>query len=341
MATVPRIESYASIASIEYALPTRIRTNADIAEEFPDWDIERISAKTGILNRHIAGPGEAVSDLAVDAARRVFAVEGIDRSRTDYLILCTQTPDYFLPTTACLVQERVGLPKSCGAVDINQGCSGYVYGLGLATALIQSGQARQVLLITADTYSRHLRAQDKAVHMIFGDGAAATLLVADRVPRIRHFVYGTDGSGAEKLIVRGGAGREMAGGGNIEPAADAGLTMDGPEIFAFSLDVVPKLINQVLAEAGIGLESVDFLVLHQANRFMLDALARRVDCPEHKLLRAYTDFGNTVSSTIPIALAEARNNGRLRPGMRILLVGFGVGLSWAGCLLDWNSNEEA
>lgn len=329
---------HAAIAAIDYALPARRLTNAEIARRFPEWGVDKISAKTGIETRHLAAPGETAADLAVAAAERLLARPGLNRHAVDYLIFCTQTPDYFLPASACLIQHRLGLSTACGAIDINQGCSGFVYGLGLAQALITSGQARQVLLITAETYSRHMLPEDKTVQTIFGDAAAATLLVAQSRPSLSHFVYGTDGSGAGSLIVRGGAGRALAGGEAVVAAPHDALWMDGPEVFAFTLRAVPGLVAGILAEAGgMTFADIDLLVMHQANRFMLDALAQRLKCPEEKLLRCYAEMGNTVSSTIPIALAEAQRSGRLKPGMRLLLAGFGVGYSWAGCLVDWVS----
>ena len=227
----------AAIRDIAYHLPSRELTNAELAREFPDWGVEKIAKKTGIASRRIAADGECSSDLAAEAARALFARGACRPEDVDFLLLCTQSPDYFLPTTACLLQDRLGIPTSAGALDFNLGCSGYVYGLGLAKGLIETGQARRVLLITAETYSKFLDPADKGVRTIFGDGAAATLVAADDddEPAIGPFVYGTDGRGAEKLIVRAGGMRRPRGG----DAADF-LVMDGPEIFAFTIAAVPR-----------------------------------------------------------------------------------------------------
>ena len=202
----------AAIAAIEYYLPERTISTQDLATEFPEWSAEKIDAKTGICERHIAAAGECASDMAVAAARKLFDSGACRPGEIDYLLLCTQSPDYFLPTTACLVQNRLGIPTASGAMDFNLGCSGYVYGLGLAQGLIASGQASRILLLTAETYSKFLNARDRSVRTIFGDAAAATLVSAvdEPTPRIGPFVYGTDGSGGPNLIVPTGGGAPSA-----------------------------------------------------------------------------------------------------------------------------------
>ena len=198
-----------AIEAIEFYLPEAVLSTDQLATEFPEWSAEKIDAKTGILERHIAAPDECASDLAVKAAEKVFKSGVCSPDSIDYLLLCTQSPDYFLPTTACLLQDRLGLRTSSGAVDFNLGCSGYVYGLGLAQGLIASGQAARVLLITAETYSKYIHHKDKSVRTIFGDAAAATVIGATHSaePLFGPFVYGTDGRGAHNLIVKTGAAR--------------------------------------------------------------------------------------------------------------------------------------
>jgi 3-oxoacyl-[acyl-carrier-protein] synthase-3 len=329
----------AAIRDVASYLPPGSLTNADLAREFPDWGVEKIARKTGIASRRIAAEGECSSDLAVAAGRALFARGACRPEDVDFLLLCTQSPDYALPTTACLVQDRLGLPTTAGALDFNLGCSGYVYGLGLAKGLVETGQARHVLLITAETYSKFLAPDDKTVRTIFGDAAAATLVSAsdeddDRAaPAIGPFVYGTDGRGAEKLIVRAGGMRQ--------PARDGGagdfLFMDGPEIFAFTIAAVPALVRQMLATAHLEPADVDLFVFHQANRYMLDHLRDACDIPPEKFPLCLEDTGNTVSATIPIALERAREAGALRPGMRVMLVGFGVGYSWGATMVRWTA----
>ena len=188
----------AEIKSVAYALPDSILDNQALEALFPEWPAASIEQKIGIVKRHVVGAGQCASDLAVAAARKLFDSSDLKPEAVDYILLCTQSPDYLLPTTACLIQQRLGVPVSCGALDINLGCSGYIYGLGLAKGLIETGQARNVLLLMAETYSRYLEAGDKNVRTVFGDGAAATWVAgaeADQ-PRIGPFVYGTDGTGA-------------------------------------------------------------------------------------------------------------------------------------------------
>lgn len=337
----------AVIAAIEYQLPVAELSNGDLSAAFPEWPVEKIEQKTGIHNRHIAAPGECSSDLAVAAANRLFDSGACSPAGIDYLLLCTQSPDYFLPTTACLVQHRLGIPITAGALDFNLGCSGFVYGLGLARGLIETGQASNVLLLTAETYSKFMDARDKSVRTIFGDAAAATLVTAAAdlaEPSIGPFVYGTDGSGAPNLIVAAGGMRHPPTAGRPPDITDSSgnvrtgdhLFMDGAEIFNFTLRTIPHAVAELLARAGKTLEDVDLFVFHQANQYMLDYLRKRLKIPPEKFFIFLRDCGNTVSSTIPIALKAASRGGALRTGDLVMLVGFGVGYSWGATLVRWH-----
>ncbi|HEX5070024.1 MAG TPA: ketoacyl-ACP synthase III [Vicinamibacterales bacterium] len=324
----------AAITAIDYYLPAGEVSNQDLSREFPDWSVKKIADKTGIDIRHVSAAGECSSDLAAAAAERLFA-SGIDRSSIDYVLFCTQTPDYFLPTTACLLQARLGIPTSAGAVDFNLGCSGYIYGLGFAKGLIETGQARKVLLLTGETYSKLLATDDRSVRTVFGDAGSATLVEAasSATNALGPFVYGSDGAGARNLIVEHGAFRK--------PMSEAGapakptLAMDGAEIFAFTLNTIPAAVDALLGRADLSPDAVDLYVFHQANRHMLDHLRRKCAIPEGKFLLHMADCGNTVSATIPIALCEAARAGRLKPGAIAVLVGFGVGYSWGATVCRW------
>jgi 3-oxoacyl-[acyl-carrier-protein] synthase-3 len=320
----------AVISAIAFHLPAEVLTNARLALDFPEWPADKIEAKTGILQRHIAGPAECSSDLAYNAARNLFAAGHCRPEEVDFVILCTQTPDFALPTTACMLQHRLGIPTTAGAFDFNLGCSGYVYGLSLCKGLVETGQARKVLLLTAETYSKLLDTQDKGARTIFGDGAAATLVTADNgTPlAIGPFVFGTDGRGATNLICAAGGFREK----NVSLGK---LSMNGPEIFNFTLKAVPETVNKLLHIAGLQLAEVDLFVFHQANQYMLEHLRRKLGVAEDRFFVSLADSGNTVSSTIPIALCRALEQKRLKPGMRIMLMGFGVGYSWAGAMIRW------
>ncbi|WP_375400976.1 3-oxoacyl-ACP synthase III family protein [uncultured Amnibacterium sp.] len=332
----------AAITAIGVHLPDRVLTNDDLTREFPEWTIEKIAGKTGIDSRHIAGDDEYTSDLAIGAVRALEQQHGVDLSTIDHLIVCTQTPDHLMPGVSSIVHGAAGLPSSCGTVDLALGCSGFVHGLGLASALLDAGQAARVLLVTADTYSRLLNPADRGVRTIFGDAATATLLEPAAQGRGAHaFVYGSEGAGAGALCVpRGGlrsGGLPMAAApeqrGLRESRFD--LYMDGPAVFDFTLRVVPPAVEQVLIKAQVERGAIDTWVFHQANRFMLGHLRRKLGIPEDRFLIDLADVGNTVSSTIPIVLARALGRGELTSGSRSMLLGFGVGLAWAGAVMAW------
>ncbi|RMO18839.1 3-oxoacyl-ACP synthase [Pseudomonas cichorii] len=336
--------TYARIAHIEYELPVQSLDNEALARDFPEWDVDKIFQKTGINQRHIVDESETASDLAFRACEKLFASTDIQRSDIDALVYCTQSPDYLLPATACILQHRLQLPTTCAAFDFNQGCSGYIYGLGIAKGLIESGQCRNVLLVTAETYSRYIHPKDKSVRTLFGDAAAVTLLSASTDgPFLERFRYGSDGSGADNLIVPvGGARRPSAKNPQLEAygddsgnvRTDADLYMNGPAIFEFSMTRVPQLFASLFDEE-VGVPDIDLFVFHQANQFMLDALRRRLKLPAEKFAMAFQHCGNTVSCTIPIALKESMNKGVLKPGDLVAAVGFGVGYSWGACLIRW------
>lgn len=313
---------YAKIKEIEYALPDNIQDNEFLVHEMElEWTAEDIFNKTGINARYITGEEQRASDLAFLAAKKLLANNTDLREKVDYVIFCSQSPDYALPATACLLQTRLGLSKKCAAIDINQGCSGFIYGLSLAKGIIESGQAQNVLLLNAETYSKYLDKMDKTTRTIFGDGAAATWLTAEEGDRpfIEGFVFGTDGKGANNLIVKKGEA----------------LFMDGPEIFQFTLQVVPKTVKVILQKTGKTLEEIDCYVFHQANAFILEHLRKKLKITDNKFIIDMEDTGNTVSVSIPLAISRAQSKGEIKPGDRIMTVGFGVGYSWGGCLVNF------
>lgn len=330
--------NFASIKAIAFHLPERILGNDELEEEYDSFPASQIYEKTGIRERRIAKREECASDLAFEAAETLLSENSIDRNSIDTLIFCTQTPDYFLPTSACILQDRLKLNTSVAAMDINLGCSGYVYSLGIAKGLIETGQAKVVLLLTADTYSKLLHWEDRNVRSIFGDAGAATLIVGREsdVPYLGPFVYGTDGEGACNLIVESGGFRKPGREETDLPRLD----MNGPQIFHFTLKAVPRLVDQILDKAEISLSDVDLFVFHQANRFMLEHLREKIGIPEERFLIAMDLHGNTVSASIPIALRSAMESGRLKHGMKLMLVGFGVGYSWGATIVEWNDSAE-
>ncbi|TWU60400.1 3-oxoacyl-[acyl-carrier-protein] synthase 3 [Rubripirellula tenax] len=325
---------YAQIGKIAVHFPQRIETNAMLADQYPRWDIPLIEEKTGIRQRHIAQPDETASDLAVAAAEKLFASGAIDRKNVDFVLLCTQTPDYPLPTTSCLVQDRLGLPTRCGALDFNLGCSGFVYGLAMADGLIQSRAAKNILLLTAETYSKYIDEDDRSLRTIFGDAAAATLITAGDQRSLWGFQFGSDGSGGDMLMVGDGGARSETGA--IKPRHrkrwNSRLYMDGPSLINFTVDAIPRLVDEILADNGLTDADIHKYLMHQATWKMLDQLRSRMNVSDTRLPIDMAEIGNTVSSTLPILIDRLRSRGELGEGETNMLVGFGVGLSWAGCL---------
>ena len=325
---------YAQIGPIVIHLPERVETNKMLQEQFPRWDLTLIEEKTGIQQRHIAAPDETASDLAVKAAEKLFETEGVSPDSIDFLLLCTQTPDYVLPTTACLIQDRLGLKTSCGALDFNLGCSGYVYGLALADGLIQSGAANNILLITAETYSKYIDADDRSLRTIFGDGASVTLVQASDKQSLRGFQFGSDGSGGDMLLVADGGQR--AADQAIKPRHrkrwKSRLYMDGPSLINFTVEAIPRLVDEILTANQLTRAEIDKYLMHQATWKMLEQLRTRMNLEPDRLPIDLADIGNTVSCTLPILLHRLRQRDELDPNAMNMLIGFGVGLSWAGCL---------
>jgi len=321
----------AVIRDVAYHLPEEILTNARLSASFPEWTAEEIESKLGIVERRIARKDETSADLALRAAEALFSSGRHSKESVDFLLFCTQTADYLLPTSACLIQSRLGLRNNIGAIDFNLGCSGYVYGLGLAKGLVETGQAENVLFLTGETYSKLMRPDDKSTRTLFGDAGSATLVARAEKDRgsIGPFVYGTDGSGWSDLIVRSGGARSPG-----EPLGDGlGLCMDGPKIFNFGIREVAHSLAHLLEKARLTIEQVDLFVFHQANKYMLDFLQRKCGLPKDKFYIHFAHSGNTVSGTIPIALYHALSEKRIMPGNVVVLVGFGVGLSWGGCVV--------
>ena len=329
---------------ISYYLPEDKLTNEALETVYanPSWTASKIYRKTGIKSRHIAG-NELVSDMAVKAAQNLFSEYEVLPQDVDFILLCTQSPDYFLPTTACIVQERLGIPTSAGAMDYNLGCSGYIYGLAVTKGLLCTGVAKNVLLITSETYTKHIHPLDRSTRTVFGDGAAATFLTKNNVSCIGEFVLGTDGKGAPNLIIPAGGmakpktaetsiGKEDQS-GNIR--SEENLYMNGPAIYAFTLRTVPDLISETLVRNDLTMEQIDYVVLHQANKLVLTSLRDKLDIPDEKFCIDVEELGNTVSSTIPIAIkrAMARVPEKFKPGSKILIAGFGVGYSWGGTVM--------
>ncbi len=319
------------ICALEYYLPHKILTNAELEKEFPDWSAEKIEAKVGIKQRHVASNEESVLEMAVACSEKVLS--SYDRDKIDFVLLCTQSPDYFLPTTSCILQDRLQLKKGIGALDYNLGCSGFVYGLALSKGLLQAGLASSVLLVMSETYTKHIDEQDKANRSIFGDAAAAAIIEIDSERSEMFFEFGTDGSGAENLMVKRGAFNSCS---PVNPehvfSADK-LYMNGPEIFNFTIQNIPLLVSNTLQKNQMDIKEIDYFIFHQANAFMLNYLQRKIKIPKEKFYIGLESIGNTVSATIPIAIKDAKSSGKIKSGDKVLLAGFGVGYSMAATIL--------
>lgn len=329
----------AFIKDIAYYLPERVVTNQELIKDFPEWSVEKVASKVGIKERHLVVDGETATDLAIKAAEQLFILGKVKKEDVDFILFCTQSPDYVLPTSACLIQNRLKLSSNVGALDFNLGCSGFVYGLSLAKGLICGGIARNVLLLTAETYSLHIHPKDKGNRTIFGDAATATLISTEGIGEIGDFSLGTDGSGASNLIVKTGAFRnpqrknDLFFDENKSPISSDYLYMNGTEIFNFTLEAVPLLVRDVLLKNNITQSDIGLYVFHQANKYMINVLRKKLKIEEERFFIYLEKVGNTVSSTIPIALFQAQKENKLNG--HVLLAGFGVGYSWGGVVLNF------
>lgn len=320
----------AFIKALSYYLPERVLTNEELSQELNDPKIDSLSKQAGVIVRHIISPEQTSSDLAVSAAKKLFDENGIDPADIGFVLFCSQSSDYLIPSSSCIIQNKLGIPDTAGAVTIDSGCSGFVYGLAVANGLIESGVTENVLFLTADTSSKWMSADDKN-RMLFGDAAAATLIAKDGIAEIGKFVLGTDGSGYDKLIIKNGASRNKARDGS---AGDF-VYMDGEAIFNFTIERVPPLVAQVLSRNGMSQELVDYYVFHQPNKFLLTMLRKLCGIPKDKFFIDLEETGNTTSSSVPVGLARSIAAGAVHQGMNVMVTGFGVGLSWAGTVLKF------
>lgn len=328
---------------ISYYLPKKHLNNDELSKIYEGWTSDKIFKKTGIKSRHISDDNEFCSDMAVRAAENLFKEYDINKKDIEFLVLATQSPDYALPTTACIVQNKLKLEKTVGALDINLGCSAFVYGLSIAKAMVSSGIVDNVLLITSEMYTKRIHPMDKSVRTIFGDGAAAVLIEKKDALNIGNFEFGTDGSGYDKLIIPASGIKELSydnadkeqidSSKNVRTAKN--IFMDGSAIFNFTIDTVPECIENVLEKNNMEKSDIDMFVFHQANKFMLDHLRKILDIPKEKYIVDIETTGNLVSASIPIALKNAELAGKIKKGDKVLIVGYGVGLSWGAVVIKY------
>jgi 3-oxoacyl-[acyl-carrier-protein] synthase-3 len=330
-----------AVRDIAYVLPECVLTNEALGEQYPEWDMARVAARSGVQSRAVAAPGETALDLSARACQKLFAARPGLRERVDALIVCTQTPDYVMPPNSCLLHDQLKLGEHVAAFDFNLACSGYVYGLAIARGLIVSGAATEVLLVTADTYSKLIHPQDRSARVLFGDGAAASWITStDASEGIVDIALGTAGEKHGCFIVPAGGFRQPKSSETSQPIADESnnvrtlehIHMDGMGILNFVVSRVPQQVNSLLERNGWRIDDVDLFVFHQASKMALDSLGRLLRIPATKMANNLAQVGNTVSASIPIAWQQAREAERSPAGSKVLLCGFGVGLSWGTAL---------
>jgi 3-oxoacyl-[acyl-carrier-protein] synthase-3 len=314
---------YSRIAGTGSYLPPRIMTNDDFAARLDTSDAW-IRERTGIVQRHIADESQASSDLAVEASRSALRAAGIDAADVDLIIVATSTPDYVFPSTACLLQAKLGV-KGCAAFDVQAVCSGFVYGLATADSFIRSGQYKKALVVGAEVFSRILDWNDRGTCVLFGDGAGAVVLAADAKPGVHASVLRADGSQVGLLSVPGNVSRGKIVGSPF-------LQMNGQGVFKLAVKVLEEVARETVAASGMAMEDVDWLIPHQANVRILEATARRLDLPLEKLVVTVDHHGNTSAASVPLALDEFVRAGRIRKGHRVLMQGVGGGFTWGASL---------
>ncbi len=331
----------ATIRLIEYYLPEQLVTNADLRGKFPDWDFEKIEKKTGVHQRHIAASGETAFDLSIKACEKLF--EQFDKNTIDGIIYCTQSPDYIMPSNSFLLQKHFGLSEKAFAFDFNHACTGYIYGLMMAQSFIKSGMAKQLLLVNADTYSKYINPQDRSTRVLFGDGAAASIVEGtDENSGVMDMEIGTYGNGYDKFMIpAGGARLPKSNDTAIEIKDEAGnirsqddIKMEGFAVWSFINSKVPGQVKTLLERNKLGMDDISLVIFHQASLMTIDSLAKILRLPAEKVFMNIKHIGNTVSASIPIALKDAIDTGRIAKGQKIILCGFGVGLSYGTVLLQ-------
>ncbi len=331
----------ARFAGVGAYVPERVLVNADL-ERLVDTTDEWIVARTGIRERRLAAPEEAASDLAAAAGRDVLARAGVAAEDVDIVIVTTATPDHLFPSTSALVCERLGAVNA-GSFDLGAGCTGFIYGLAQACALVESGLARTVLVLGGEALSRLVDWTDRTTCVLFGDGGGGALVVAgdeETTGGFLGFELGTDGTGAQLLCVPGGGSRRPSAAEDYR-REEAFIQMNGREVFKFASRVMVDSVGRLLERLEIGVDEIDLLVPHQANIRIIEHAVKRIGIDGGRVFNNLERFGNTSSASIPIALAEAEQVGRLRPGDLVLMVAFGAGLSWGATAVRYEPEDTA
>ncbi len=320
------------IASIGYYVPEHVLDN-DYIKKATGADGSFLEKKIGITARRVAAPEELTSDMAYKSASRLIKENEIDKNSIDLVLICTQNPDYRLPTTACILQSKLGLKKSCLAFDVNLGCSGFVYSVVIAGSLLINGMIQNALVTMSEQYSKIIDYKDRNTASIFGDAAASALITSCSDDYgVIDASFGTDGTGAKSLILpNSGVAKDSN--------QDGYLIMDGRAIFNFAVRVIPESVQHILDRNGLKIEDIKFFVFHQANQYILKEIGRRLSIRSSQLVIDMKEYGNTVSASIPIALKNVMDKKLLTAGDLVILCGFGVGLSWGTILYKFGQEE--
>jgi 3-oxoacyl-[acyl-carrier-protein] synthase III len=329
---------YAHIVGWGKYTPPNILTNADLAKTVDTTD-EWIRERTGIQQRHIASSKETTAMMGLHAAREAIEVGDVNPNDIDLVIVATATPEYIFPATACLIQDALGASRA-GAYDLEAGCSGFVYALATAAGMIRGGMYNTILIVGAETLSRVVDWTDRATCVLFGDGAGALVLRGSDEPGgVMASVLGSDGSGGELLIIPGGGSKNPAGTETVLGKLHT-IKMNGREVYRFATRVMVSASRQVAEQAGWLVEEIDLFIPHQANRRIIDSAAKTLKLSPDKVFVNVEQYGNTSAASIPIALCEAIDGGKVNPGDHLLMVGFGAGLTWGSCAIQWSATRH-
>ena len=325
------------ITGVGAYVPNKVLSNHELAEKI-DTSNEWIVKRTGIRERRLSGPGEAPSDMGYQAALRCLEQAGVDKSVVDLIVVATATPDQSQPAVACMIQEKLGIGAShCPAFDVNSVCAGFVFGLDVAQSMMLANPAQfqNALVIGSDAFSKIVNWEDRRTCIFFGDGAGAVLLsrTEDHQRRI-HFRLGSDGRGSRCIEVPAGGTRRPVDAEVLEKRLNK-FAMDGPKVWDFAVKTVPRTIHSLLSEHGLRPRDLDLLVLHQSNLRMIEAMLKSLELSMDRTVTTIETYGNTAAASIPLTLHRALETGQLKAGARVMLCGFGGGLSWGAALLDW------
>ena len=331
------------IKAIEYYLPENEVSNEDLQVLHPQWDLKKVGEKSGVLSRHISKDGETAFDLACKAVQKLFATEVIEKNDIDGIIFCTQSPDYIMPSNAFLIHKFFNFGNNVWAFDYNLACSGYIYGISICRGMIETDMAKNVLLITADTYSKYIHAEDRSTSVLFGDGAAVSLISQTDDSTIIDVQLASSGKEYESFYIPSGGCRIPKNADTKEKIIDhsgnittqENIQMNGFAVWKFISVTVPEQIRNLLRKNSLVIENIDFFGFHQASKLTLDSLIKALKIDSKKAFSNLELIGNTVSASIPIALKQAEEQGVLKRGNLVILAGFGVGLSWGSALLKY------